>query len=231
MSLWKTIKGFTTDFNYLKFGTPPNYAEISKTTGEMRFRGDATMWKDMIADLFGKRLNSTAGKVAYDFVNNVILFKSGGSIALEADRVGGNQEINHEFLVGSGITFRPHIHWFQPVISHTPDVLDTKAYELTAKWRLLKNGYGINLTDPWTEIVLTSNLTNNVFGITNVGGKDYANQITRFPDITIDCDISDTIQFQMARTDSLGDDMLVYFFDLHGRTDGVGSEEEVAKYV
>ena len=197
----------------------------------MRFRGDATMWKDMIADLFGKRLNSTVGKVDYDYEENVLDFQSGGVITNLADRVGGNLEINHEFLVGSSVTFRPHVHWFQAVASHSPDALDATAYEITARYRLLRNGYGLNLTDAWTNITLTSNLTNNAFDATNAGGKDYIAQISRFSDITVDCGISDTIQFQMARTDSLGGNMLVFFMDMHGKVDGAGSEQEFIKNV
>jgi hypothetical protein len=218
-----------TDGDFVRVGKEANHTEVSKTDGSVRLRGESTAWRDMIADLFGKRLNSTAGKVNYDYDENLIRFLSGGSISVAADRVGGNQEINHEFKVGSSIILRPHIHWFQPVISHSPDVLDTKEYELTARWRLARNGHGINLSDPWNTIVLTSNLTNNIFDATYADGKDYLNQITRFPDIVIDCKISDTIQFQMARTDALGDEMLLYFFDLHGKIDSHGSEDEVYK--
>lgn len=228
--LWGATPGVNLkDPDFIKLGAPPDYTEISKTDGTVRYRGNATMWKDMIADLFGRRLNSTAGKVDYNYTDNVLNFQSGGSISNIVDRVGGSLEINHEFLVGSGITIKPHIHWFQEVISHSPDVLDTTAYELTSKWRLVRNGRGITLTDAWTEIVLTSNLTNNIFDATYADGKDYMGQISRFPDIVVDCGISDTIQFQMARTDALGGTMMVYFLDMHGQVDGAGSEDEIAK--
>lgn len=203
-----------TDVDKLKFGTAPSNTEIDKGDGSLRSRGDATMWKDMVSDLFGKRLASTAGKVDYDFDENSIRFQSGGSISVANDRVGGNQEINHEFEVGSSIAFRPHIHWFQDAATK---------FEITARYRIQRNGQA--KTTAWTNIVLTANNGDDVW--TYVSGT--LNQITRFPDIVIDCGISDTIQFQMARTDALVGDMLIYFLDLHGQVDGDGSEEEIVK--
>jgi len=206
-----------------------DYAEV-RADGTHRLIGEATAWKDMIMDISGRRLTSTVGKVDYDNENNAIIFQSGGSISAANDRVQGNQEINHEFLVGTDVLFKPHLHWFQEVTSHTPDVLETVAYEITLRWRNARNGYGINLTTPdWSTITLTSNLTNNIFGITNIGGKEYMCQITRFPDIITTCSVSDTVQIQMARTDSLGGNMLVYFMDLHGKIDSFGSDDEIAK--
>ncbi len=190
-----------------------NYTEIN-TDGTQRLRGDSTAWKDMVADLFGKRLNSTVGKVDYDWDENAIKFQSGGSISNINDRISGNQQINHEFKVGTDITFKPHIHWFQE---------DGTKFILTLKYRLQRNGFA--KTEDWTTVTSTMNEDNDIFEY-STGTLD---QLTRFPDITVTCGISDTIQFQIARTDSLGGDMLVYFFDLHGEVDSSGSEEEISK--
>ncbi len=192
-----------------------NYTEYD-VYGVPRYKGNATLWVDMIADLFGKRLSSTAGKVDYDWDENAINFQSGGSISNIADRVQGNQEINHNFKVGTSITFKPHIHWFQGALTK---------YVLTAKYRLQRNGQ-VKTTD-WITIIMTANDSSDIWTYSS----GVLNQITRFPDITINCGISDTIQWQMARTDSLGGDMLVYFFDLHGEIDSLGSEEEISKNV
>ena len=96
--------------------------------GTLRSRGDATSWKDMVADLFGRNLNSASGKVDYDWDVNAIGFQSGGLITNVADRVQGNLELNHEFKVGSAITFKPHVHWFQEVTAGA--VVD---FELTVR--------------------------------------------------------------------------------------------------
>jgi len=229
MSELSTILNTAGAVSGLRIGGSSNYFEV-RADGTVRLIDNATAWRDMIMDISGRRLHTAGGKVDYDNENNAIDFSSGGSIAIAADRVQGNQEINHQYLVGDNIVFKPHIHWFQEVTSHTPDVLDTTAYEITLRWRNARNGYGINLTIPdWTTTVLTSNGTNNIFGITNIGGKEYMCQITRFPDIITTCSVSDTIQCQMARTDALGGNMLIYFFDLHGQIDSYGSDEEIAK--
>lgn len=197
-----------------------NYSEF-KPDGTLRYRGTATVWKDMIADLFGRRLNSASGGVDYDWDENAIDFSSGGSISDVTDRVQGNLEINHEFKVGTGIVFKPHIHWFQDIASSAI----THAFVITAEYRLQRNNY--EKTASWTAITCTAG-TDDVFDFTGESDGTY-NQISRFSDITIDCGISDTIQFRMARTDSLGGNQLIYFFDMHGQVDSGGSDEEISK--
>jgi len=219
-------------FSSLKVGdvAAGDYSDI-RPDGTQRLVGNATAWKDMIMDISGRRLNSTVGKVDYDPVNNAIKFQSGGSISNLNDIVQGNQEINHEFKVGVNILFKPHIHWFQEVVSHTPDVLDSTPYIITLQWRLVRNSYGIDLTIPvWTTITCEMGSGgDDVFGVTNIGGKEYMGQISRFDDILIECSVSDTIQIQMARTDSESGDILVYFFDTHGKIDSFGSDLEIVK--
>ena len=88
----------------------------------------------MVSDLFGKRLNSGAGKVDYDWDENAIVFQPSGSLSTAADRVGGNQEINHQFKIGSSIVFKPHLHWWQQV---TTGAVDSIVF--SAQWRLQRN--------------------------------------------------------------------------------------------
>lgn len=174
-----------------------------------------TVWRDMVMDLFGRRLNSTSGGVDYDYDENVINFGSGGDIDASADRVGGNQEINHDFKIGN-VTFIPHIHWFQAA--------STK-FELTIRYRHQKNGAA--KTTNWTTLQLIANDGQDVFTY----GSGILNQITSTKSniILTNIGLSDTIQIQMARTDSLGGTMPVYFFDLHGEIDTIGSKQEYIK--
>ena len=197
-----------------------NYLDI-RADGTTRKVGDATTWKDMVGDLFGKQLASLVGKVDYDFDENAVKFQSGGSISVLNDRVGANLQINHEFRVGSGITFKAHIHWFQEIISGAI----SHAFTLTMRWRLQRNGYA--KATSWNTVTSTAG-TDDIFDFTGEADGVY-NQLSRFPDITVDCEVSDTIQFQMARTDSNGGDMLVYFMDMHGNVDSAGSDEEITK--
>ena len=82
-------------------------------------------------------------------------------------------------------------------------------------------------TTAWTTVTCTAG-TDDVFDFTGEVDGAY-NQLSRFPDITIDCSVSDTIQFQMARTDALSGDMYVYFMDAHGIVNSFGSDEEITK--
>lgn len=197
-----------------------NYTEFRNDDGTMRAQGSSTCWKDMVADLFGRRLNSNTGKVDYDYNENAIKFQSGGNMSNVSDRVGGNLEINHEFEVGTNVLFKPHIHWFQEVSSGS-----VTAFVWTCRYRLQRNGYA--KTTAWTTITATAG-TDDVFDFTGEDDGTY-NQLTRFDDIVITCGVSDTIQFQMTRTDSESGDALVYFMDLHGKTDSLGSDDEIAK--
>jgi len=187
----------------------------------VRYTGTSTVWKDMILDLFGRQLLSTAGAVDYDFDENAILFQANGNIATANDRVGGNQEINHEFKVGTSITFKPHIHWWQQVTTGA-----VVAHVFTLRWRLQRNGYA--KATSWTTITATAGTTDDVYDFKSQTNGLY-NQLTRFDDITITCGVSDTIQIQMTRSDANAGDIAVTFFDLHGEVDSDGSEEEISK--
>ena len=193
-----------------------NYFEIG-LTGTPRLRGSATVYKDMVGDLFGKRLATTTGRVDYDFDENAIKFQNNGSISTPNDRVGANLQINHEFQVGSGVTFKPHFHWWQN---------DTVKRVVTMQYRILRNGQPRPLA--WTKVTATCADGDDTF---TYAGETNFDQITHFPDIVTDCGISDTIQFQMARTDSLSGDLYVYFMDMHGAVDSEGSDDWMGKEV
>jgi len=180
------------------------------------FKLSNTVWNDMIMDLFGRRLSSTSGKVAYDYDENVIKFDSGGSITNSADRVGGNQEINHEYKSGN-IILKPHIHWFQDAATK---------FVITMRYRVQINGQA--KTTEWTTTTLVANDGDDIW---EYPGSGTLNQITSFPNISVNVGVSDTIQIQMTRTDNLGGDMSIYFFDLHGEIDSLGSAKEYQKFV
>ena len=197
-----------------------NYAE-TRTDGTKRLHWEATAWRDMVSDLFSKRLNSNTWKVDYDRDNNAVKFQSWWLISNVVDRVQGNQQINHEFKVWTWITFKPHIHWFQEISGGAI----THAFVLTMRYRLQRNWQA--KVSARTTVTLTAG-TDDVFDFTSEADGTY-NQLSKFPDITIDCSVSDTIQFQMARTDSLWDDMLIYFSDIHWEVDSFWSDTEFGK--
>lgn len=186
------------------------------------YRSLGNSWKDMIMDLFGRQLTSTAGKVDYDFDENCMVFEPGGVITNANDRVCGNQEINHEFKVGTNITFYAHLHWWQQVTSNT-----VKPIVFTARYRLQRNNTA--KTTAWTTITANAGAGgDDVFDFTAQANGLY-NQITRFDPITITCGISDTLQIQMTRTDAQTGNVSVTFFDIHGQVDSDGSDNELSK--
>lgn len=203
------------DGDEVKIGGNTDHVEFYDD-GTPRLRGAATVWNDMVSDLFGKRLASISGSVDYDYDENAIKFQNNGIITTANDRVGSNQQIGHNFKVGSSIIFKPHIHWFQE---------NNSQFVWTARYRLQRNN--AIKTTAWTTITSTA-ITDDVF---TYPGSGVFNQLTRFPDIIVDCSISDTIQWQMTRSDALVGDALVYFFDLHGEIDSLGSDEEISKRI
>ncbi len=196
-----------------------NYSEIGQD-GVLRLHGGATVWQDMVMDISGRRLSSVSGTVDYDFDEVAISFSPDGDIADAGDRVCGNQQINHQFKVGAEVTFKPHIHWWQPVTTNAVgDVV------FTLQWRLQRNSF-VKATS-WTAITAAAG-TGDVWDHTAKADGDY-NQITRFDNIVVACAISDTIQLRLTRTDSVSGAVLGYFFDLHGEIDSLGSEDEIVK--
>jgi len=207
--------------NGILTGDATNYVDVNKTQGK-RYHGTSTVWKDMVTDLSGRRLASQAGKVDYNYNENSITFASGGSLAATNDRVGGNMEINHEFKVGTSITFKPHIHWWQQVT--TGAVLPIV---FSMRWRLQNNDAA--KTTSWTTITADAGAGgNDVFDFTSESDGLY-NQISVFDDIVVTCGVSDTIQFQMTRTDSQSGTVDAYFADIHGEVDSDGSDQEYTK--
>lgn len=205
----------------IKTGDETNYVDINKDKG-IRFLGTSTVWKDMIMGLFGRRLYVTSGAVDYDYDENAIVFQPSGSLSNINDRIGGNQEINHEFKVGVNITFKPHIHWWQQVTSNT-----VKPIVFSLRYRLQRNNAA--KTTAWTTITASAGAGgDDIFDFTGESDGLY-NQITAFNDITFTCGISDTLQIQLTRTDSETGNVSATFIDVHGEIDSDGSDETYTK--
>ncbi len=198
-----------------------NYVDLNSIQGK-RYLGTTTVWKDMISSLFGAKLLSAAGKVDYDYDENAIVFQPGGVMGTANDRVGTNQEINHEFKVGASITFYPHIHWWQQV---TTNAVLPVVFSL--RYRLQRNN--VAKATSWTTISADAGSGgDDVFDFTSEADGLY-NQITRFTAVVLTCGISDTIQWQMVRTDAQVGNISATFVDLHAEVDSDGSDTEFSK--
>ncbi len=207
-------------------------ARIGDATGEVKLDKDgvhlvnnATVWKDMVGDLFSKKLYSAVGKVDYDWDQQAIVFQPGGDPSVRDDRVHYNIQVDHQYKVSpdssTAITFKPHIHWFQ---------FDT-ALQATFQldYRVLRNGASLDSTAAWTSVTVTTNSGSDAFPFALDVGHDLFVQITHFPDINEVVGLSDTIQCRITRTDANVGNVLVFFADMHGEIDSLGSNEEMIK--
>lgn len=185
---------------------------ILKDPDAFKLIGQATMWDDIVNSLIGRQLQSTAGKVDYNWADNCITFESGGSISNLNDIVNWNQQFPHAARKDSSIY--PHIHLEQT---------STNKIIYTLKYRIQVNGAA--KTTDWQTV--TCNTTDNAV-FPYVSGT--INQIIAFPAISmLNAGLSATVQFQMTRTDSTAGDSNVTFVDCHVEYDSLGSRQAYVK--
>jgi hypothetical protein len=188
-----------------------NSFQIEEDGTDVRY-GEATVWDDIVRSLAAAKLESSAGKVDYEWAENAINFNSGGNIATSADRLIFNMETPHAMLTDSKLHL--HIHWEQT---------STNAIEWTVQHRIQSNGEA--KTTAWTTTVVLASV-GNVF--TYSAGT--LNQITELVEVDCtDAGLSATVQFRLARTDATAGDILATFIDAHIERDMLGSRTEYTK--
>lgn len=206
-TLWQSI---TTS---LKFGdvTSGDYFEI-EPDGTVVYRGDATVWDDIVGSLIGTRLYSVVGTLDYNFDNNSITMQPGGGIADSNDRLIFTFQYPHGAITGG--TMNLHVHWEQY------DALDR---EFTVQYRVQSNGNA--KATAWTTVVVSTN-SNNLFSYTS----GTINQITELVEVDLTSKgLSAAVQFRLARTDSQLGDIESTFVDAHVARDMNGSRQEWVK--
>ena len=175
--------------------------------------GGASQWDDIIGSALGSSLYSTAGKVDYDWNENALTFQSGGDISVTADRIIWNIQKLHKVKEDSMLHY--HIHF---------DKDSSDVNEFILQYRIQENG-GIKTT-AWATLTATTIPSNEVFTYTS----GTLNQIVQFDPIDwSNVGISSTVNFRLARTDSLVGDVLVTFIDGHIEIDSDGSNQEYVK--
>ena len=174
---------------------------------------DWTVWDDMVNSLIGRRLYSTAGKVDYNYDENGIDFSDGGSISSLNDRIIWNQQFPHAAKLDSII--KPHLHLVQA---------NNNAVVFTMQYRIQQNGAATATS--WTT--MTANLsTDGLFPY--VSGN--LNQLLPLGDIDMTgYNVSATVEYRLARTDTTGGVALVNFADTHVEFDSAGSQALYTKY-
>lgn len=180
------------------------------------------LWDDLANSVVGSRLSSTAGKVDYDYDEAAINFASGGNIATKNDRIVFNLQKLHRIKANGKM--RLHLHLWQPADIN---------YQFTIQHRIQNNGVAKNTT--WVTSVANFDGQITVGGeLTDVKIFPYladVNQIIKLVEVDLTgSSISATVQFRLARTDSLGGVIPVTFADAHVNMDQtLGSREEYTK--
>jgi len=188
-----------------------NYTEV-EDDGTMVAYGEATTWDDLVGSLVASRLNSTSGKLNYNYAENSITMQSGGSISNESDRLIFNFQQPHAIMLDSEM--RLHIHWEQP---------NSNKIEFTTQYRIQSNNAA--KTTAWTTVNRDSDVDS---AFPYVSGT--LNQITKLAEIDLTgTSISSTIQFRLSRVDTTGGDIEAIFVDAHVESDTNGSREEYIK--
>ena len=188
-----------------------NFFEV-ESDGTWVNHGDSTTWDDIVQSLVASRLESVVGKLKYNYDNNTITMEPGGVITNSIDRLIMNSQYPHAAKTDGEM--RLHIHWEQT---------DATAREFTVQYRIQHNGN--DKTTAWQTVVVDTSV-NNVFDYTSGTLMQITNLVA--VDMT-GAGISATVQFRIARTDSVAVDLESHFIDSHIERDMNGSREEFIK--
>ena len=210
----KLIRGMLHDvYHGIKIGAESlgNYFQV-ESDGTWVNKGDSTTWDDIVQSLVASRLESVVGKLKYNYDNNSITMESGGLITNSIDRLIMNSQYPHAAVVDGEMQL--HIHWEQ---------IDTTAREFTVQYRIQSNGAAKE--ESWVTVIINSN-TNNIFNYTS----GTLMQITELINVDMTgSGVSATVQFRIARTDSVAGDIEAHFIDSHVERDMNGSREPYVK--
>ncbi len=170
-------------------------------------------WDDLAGSLIARRLESTQGTLQYNYNENTITMQTGGEITDSRDRLIFNFQKPHG--MSDSETMNLHIHWEQ---------VNTNKIEFTLQYRVQSNNEAKNTT--WTTVVRNST-DDSAFAYTS----GTLNQITKLAEIDLSSvNISSTVQFRLARTDSTTGDIEAVFVDAHVPYDqDRGSRQEYVK--
>ncbi len=194
----RNIEGLTTELCLGDFDGD-NFTGVD-VDGKLRWVGNARVWQSFVADLVGRPLNSTSGKVNYDWNENAIKFLSGGNITLPEDRVQANF-LWKDMFRNDGLSFTPFFYWWQPD--------DTTAFQLTLRYRIQRSS--TDKETSWTDVTYTVGSGEQF----TYSGTSLFNQISVFSDISVQgMSPTDIFQVQIARTDTETADMYVLFFGI-----------------
>lgn len=214
--LTTTVAGKRNSTDY-EFGTGDDYSEF-EDDGTLKFNGEATVWRDEMNELIGKKLESPASDITVDETSSSLLYDDDSEVA---DYVMMNVQLNHDWKVGSSIY--PHLHWRQGAAAYPNWLIQWRwqiqGEEETASWQYQKVS-----AHQFTWSAGTLNQISNFGAITAPAGAG----------------ISDIVQFRLIRdcsdtstlygdSDPLAGDASAVNFDVHIECDTIGSRSEFSK--
>jgi hypothetical protein len=213
------INGPTTKTRFVVYKSVDviNKHQIEVTESGLTLTDQYVVWNDLKADIFGKRLHNTAGKLDYDFAEGALKFQGGGDLNTEADVAYISFELDHgtDFSKLSAAVL--HFHYFQE---------NSTGYEIDYKYRIQYNGQA--KTTDWTSGTTTIGSNNSNDNYTYSSGT--INQISKI--LTMDlsnCNISDIVQIKITRSDTTNsEDLLVTYADMHIAYNRGGSKQPCA---
>lgn len=186
------------------------------------------VWWDEKMPLIGQRIDTTSGRIGYNYTENFLFFADNARYAA-TEQISISTQVNHDWLIGTNL--RPHIHWAQSSANIPNMVLG---------YRVWDNGAAIPPT--WTLMIpAASGGRPSAHVFTYTAGT--IGQITTFGEIDMSSitGLSANLQFKIWRDTDLGSgeyagadplvgNWLVAEFDYHYQRDAMGSQGEIMKF-
>ena len=192
-----------------------NFTEF-RTDGSIRFVGGATQFDDMICQAFGQNIDTSSGRIDFDYAEGTVNYATNSRYPNEA--LFHPFQMSHKQMESSNVYF--HVHWLQEE-NNIPNWL--------LRYRTWENG---QTAGAYTNV----EYTDNVFTYTS----GTILQITTFPAFASASGVSncvDCILYRDTDNDSglfAGSDPYtglakLKFADLHYEIDSTGSFSEYSK--
>ena len=192
------------------------------------FKNPATgeyVWDDIIQPLMGKRLDTTAGKLDYDWSNKGVSIADSTVTSNDAHKVHFGYQIYHRFKL-DGLC-NPHIHWIQA---------QADVPNWWMRWRVWQNG---EVAGAWTEVALDTHAftytAGTILQISEAASKiDFSAlpsgglNVSDFLDIEVTRD-SNNASTLFAGADPVAGNVTFKGFDPHLQIDATGSVLEFQK--
>lgn len=173
-------------------------------------------WRDQVENMDKLRLSGASGTIVENKVEGSVTFSPNGTLGTLQDMVGANFEIEHGEYLEAGAYTNIHIHWWQP---------DVQSYEISYRYRKQENGE--DKVTGWTAGTVTIGDNGDADAFAHPDDGSVINQISSLLELDIsDLSLSDTIQFQMTRSDAVAGDWDAYVLDRHWKNVSNGTDNE-----